>query len=605
MLAQYATGVVVVSVCADGVDHAMTANSFTSVSLEPPLVLVCVDRRAASTRRRCRPTAGGQRPGRGLARCRLLVRHPWPTAARAVRGLPDHPRRGFGRAAARRRPGLARMHHRGRVPRRRSRHHGGPRTQSAAAGGGTAVSGATDLLPPWIPESAGPVRLWDRVQPEEDVVTYVIAEPCVDVKDKSPSRSVRSTASTRASGCLLHPARRVRRLRRLRAGLPGGGHLYGDDVPEEWTGYTAANVEFFDELGCQVAPRSWNDRGRRRRGQGAAAGRQRRVSSTGAATRLPDFPLGFPVRGQPSRCSSWGHRRPQRPVPRSTPPGAGAGRPCAPPPTRPGIRRRTAPTICARPSASGCPDVVMRRSIRPRSCRSSAPNNWSRGCPRCWASPAWSVPVIGLPDHEVGALLAGATGAGRLHGRLGSIGAAVVVAQPARQPDRSGAGEAHLTKVAQWSRDRGTIIVSDECYAGLDYGDPAPSLLADRITGGDHTGLLIAHSRRSDPTWRATGSASWRVIRCWCSRCLGRQARRDDGTPTGAGGGRRGLSRRRSCAGAGSRYAARARCCCRRCSGPVSPSTTRKPGSTSGLARDSTRAPPWTGWRRRGSGGPG
>lgn len=46
VLAQYATGVVVVSVCADGVDHAMTANSFTSVSLEPPLVLVCVDRRA-------------------------------------------------------------------------------------------------------------------------------------------------------------------------------------------------------------------------------------------------------------------------------------------------------------------------------------------------------------------------------------------------------------------------------------------------------------------------------------------------------------------------------------------------------------------------------
>ncbi|MDQ1245680.1 MAG: hypothetical protein QG597_47 [Actinomycetota bacterium] len=46
VLARYATGVVVVSVNAKGVDHAMTANSFTSVSLEPPLVLVCVDRRA-------------------------------------------------------------------------------------------------------------------------------------------------------------------------------------------------------------------------------------------------------------------------------------------------------------------------------------------------------------------------------------------------------------------------------------------------------------------------------------------------------------------------------------------------------------------------------
>lgn len=43
-LARYATGVVVVSVNAEGIDHAMTANSFTSVSLSPPLVLVCVER---------------------------------------------------------------------------------------------------------------------------------------------------------------------------------------------------------------------------------------------------------------------------------------------------------------------------------------------------------------------------------------------------------------------------------------------------------------------------------------------------------------------------------------------------------------------------------
>ncbi len=44
VLARYVTGVVVVSTCVEGIDHAMTANSFTSVSLDPPLVLVCVDR---------------------------------------------------------------------------------------------------------------------------------------------------------------------------------------------------------------------------------------------------------------------------------------------------------------------------------------------------------------------------------------------------------------------------------------------------------------------------------------------------------------------------------------------------------------------------------
>jgi flavin reductase (DIM6/NTAB) family NADH-FMN oxidoreductase RutF len=38
----FATGVTVVSTVRDGVDHAMTANAFTSVSLRPLLVLVCV-----------------------------------------------------------------------------------------------------------------------------------------------------------------------------------------------------------------------------------------------------------------------------------------------------------------------------------------------------------------------------------------------------------------------------------------------------------------------------------------------------------------------------------------------------------------------------------
>lgn len=41
----FATGVTVVTVGGDS-PHGMTANSFTSVSLDPPLVLVCVDRRA-------------------------------------------------------------------------------------------------------------------------------------------------------------------------------------------------------------------------------------------------------------------------------------------------------------------------------------------------------------------------------------------------------------------------------------------------------------------------------------------------------------------------------------------------------------------------------
>lgn len=42
----FATGVTVITVDQDGEIHGMTANAFTSVSLDPMLILVCVDHRA-------------------------------------------------------------------------------------------------------------------------------------------------------------------------------------------------------------------------------------------------------------------------------------------------------------------------------------------------------------------------------------------------------------------------------------------------------------------------------------------------------------------------------------------------------------------------------
>jgi flavin reductase (DIM6/NTAB) family NADH-FMN oxidoreductase RutF len=45
-MGRFATGVTVVTVDEDGEIHGMTANAFCSVSLDPMLVLVCVDQRA-------------------------------------------------------------------------------------------------------------------------------------------------------------------------------------------------------------------------------------------------------------------------------------------------------------------------------------------------------------------------------------------------------------------------------------------------------------------------------------------------------------------------------------------------------------------------------
>jgi len=45
-LASFATGVTVITVASEGQVEGMTANAFASVSLDPMLVLVCVDRKA-------------------------------------------------------------------------------------------------------------------------------------------------------------------------------------------------------------------------------------------------------------------------------------------------------------------------------------------------------------------------------------------------------------------------------------------------------------------------------------------------------------------------------------------------------------------------------
>ena len=45
---RFATGVTIITMADGGQPHGMTANAFSSVSLDPPLVLVCVDKAASA-----------------------------------------------------------------------------------------------------------------------------------------------------------------------------------------------------------------------------------------------------------------------------------------------------------------------------------------------------------------------------------------------------------------------------------------------------------------------------------------------------------------------------------------------------------------------------
>nr|WP_221376001.1 succinyldiaminopimelate transaminase [Actinoplanes polyasparticus] len=106
------------------------------------------------------------------------------------------------------------------------------------------------------------------------------------------------------------------------------------------------------------------------------------------------------------------------------------------------------------------------------------------------------IPSVCYPTYEVGVRLAGATAV-----RSDSLTAVgpdsrvrlVWVNSPSNPTGRVLPVE-HLRKVVTWARERGAIVVSDECYLSLGWETQPVSVLDDRVTGGDYTGVLALHS---------------------------------------------------------------------------------------------------------------
>ncbi|OLF15665.1 succinyldiaminopimelate transaminase [Actinophytocola xanthii] len=107
------------------------------------------------------------------------------------------------------------------------------------------------------------------------------------------------------------------------------------------------------------------------------------------------------------------------------------------------------------------------------------------------------IPELSYPTYEVGAKLAGASVV-RADGLL-ALGPArpglVWVNSPGNPTGRVLPVE-HLRKVVAWTRERGSVLASDECYLTLGYGtEPEPlSVLHPSVCDGDLTGLLAVHS---------------------------------------------------------------------------------------------------------------
>lgn len=105
------------------------------------------------------------------------------------------------------------------------------------------------------------------------------------------------------------------------------------------------------------------------------------------------------------------------------------------------------------------------------------------------------VPTLAYPTYEVGARIAGcdvlvadattAAGPGRV--------ALAWVNSPSNPTGRVLPAE-HLAKVVAWARERGTILVSDECYLELGWTERPVSVLHPEVCGGSYEGVLALHS---------------------------------------------------------------------------------------------------------------
>ncbi len=108
-------------------------------------------------------------------------------------------------------------------------------------------------------------------------------------------------------------------------------------------------------------------------------------------------------------------------------------------------------------------------------------------------------PRLAYPTYEVGARLAGArTRATDALSSLGPERAALVWVNSPSNPTGKVLPVDHLRKVVAWCRERGALLVSDECYLEMAWSeDPAQqpvSVLHPDVCGGDHRGILAVHS---------------------------------------------------------------------------------------------------------------
>lgn len=104
-------------------------------------------------------------------------------------------------------------------------------------------------------------------------------------------------------------------------------------------------------------------------------------------------------------------------------------------------------------------------------------------------------PELAYPTYEVGARYAGCQVlAADSTVAIGPRKPALIYINSPANPHGKILGKDHLRKVVEFARERGALLVSDECYLEFAWDDTPYSVLHPDICGGSFDGLLAVHS---------------------------------------------------------------------------------------------------------------
>jgi len=104
-------------------------------------------------------------------------------------------------------------------------------------------------------------------------------------------------------------------------------------------------------------------------------------------------------------------------------------------------------------------------------------------------------PAVAYPTYRVGATLAGCRAvAGDDPARLGDLRPALVWVNSPSNPTGEILGVAALAERVRWSRERGAVLVADECYGEFGWDAEPASVLDPEVNQGSLSGLLAVHS---------------------------------------------------------------------------------------------------------------